>query len=139
MELAAEATRVHFLILGIGVNLNVDREAFPAEFRHLATSVASHTGQPVDRLAFTRRLYGTLEDVLDRHSEGGFEAVRPRFERFFRMRGRRVRVADLDGSETAGHARGIDEDGALLFEDSQGEVHRVVAGDVTLVKEGTRE
>jgi BirA family biotin operon repressor/biotin-[acetyl-CoA-carboxylase] ligase len=137
MELAAEATRVHFLILGIGVNLNVDREFFPAEFRHLATSLASHTGRPVDRLAFARRLYGTLEDVLDLHAEGGFDAVRPRFERFFRMQGGRVRVADLDDRETAGRATGIDTDGALLVEDARGVLHRVVAGDVTVLKEGT--
>ena len=33
MELSAEATRVVFLVLGIGVNLNVDRREFPEEFR----------------------------------------------------------------------------------------------------------
>ena len=50
MELGAEATRVAFLVLGIGVNLNVDREEFPEEFRALATSLASHTGHaPIER------------------------------------------------------------------------------------------
>ena len=46
MELGAEATRVAFLVLGIGVNLNVDRQTFPEEFRPLATSLSSHTGRP---------------------------------------------------------------------------------------------
>jgi BirA family biotin operon repressor/biotin-[acetyl-CoA-carboxylase] ligase len=135
MELSAEATRVGFLILGIGVNLNVARDDFPDAFRHLATSLSSHGGRRIDRLAFARRLYDTLEDVLDRHAEAGFEGLRARFERFFRMEGRRVRVADLDGRETAGCARGIDADGALLVEDAGGALTRVVAGDVTVVKE----
>lgn len=135
MELHAEATRVGFLILGIGVNLNVDPEGFPEAFRARATSVAAATGAPVDRAAFARRLYGTLEDVLDAHAARGFDGFRTRFERFFRMAGARVRVADADGRETAGTALGVAPDGSLRLRDDAGREHRVVAGDVTVVKE----
>jgi BirA family biotin operon repressor/biotin-[acetyl-CoA-carboxylase] ligase len=134
MELVAEASRVAFLVLGIGVNLNVERERFPAEFRHLATSLAAHTGRRVDRARFTRRLYERLEETLDLCAAGGFEAVRPRFEARFRMAGRPVRVQGGPGGELAGVARGIDADGALLVETSGGELARVIAGDVTLAK-----
>jgi BirA family biotin operon repressor/biotin-[acetyl-CoA-carboxylase] ligase len=138
MELFAEATRVGFLVLGIGVNLNVDPAEFPDEFRDRATSLAAFAGRRIDRVAFTRRLYGTLESVLDLHAERGFEALRPRFEAFFRMTGRRVAVADLDGSHTDGVARGIDADGALLLETDAGRMTRVVAGDVTLSRTPVR-
>jgi BirA family biotin operon repressor/biotin-[acetyl-CoA-carboxylase] ligase len=135
MELGAEATRVDHLVLGIGVNLNVAREDFPEEFRHLATSLSSHLGRRVDRVAFARRLYTSLEGVLDRCAEGGFEALRPRFEAWFHMRGRRARVLEPGGRESAGLVRGIDDDGALLLAADDGTLSRVVAGDVTLVKE----
>ena len=135
MELGAEATRVAFLVLGIGVNLNVPRESLPEEFRELATSVSSHTGRRVDRVAFARRLYHALEEVLDTHAAGGFAAIRPRFESRFRMAGRPIRVRDLDGAETGGRCAGIDADGALLLDDAGGLRRRVVAGDVTVVKE----
>jgi biotin-(acetyl-CoA carboxylase) ligase len=102
MEMGAEATRVRFLVLGVGVNLNVPRAAFPPEFRDLATSVAAHCGRPVDRVAFAARLYDTLEAVLDLHAARGFEAVRPRFEARFRMVDRRVRVVDAAGGAAAG-------------------------------------
>ena len=138
MEMGAEATRVRFLVLGIGVNLNVSRDAFPDEFRAFATSVASHRGRPVDRVAFAARLYDTLEAVLDLHAQGGFEAVRPRFEARFRMRGRRVRVRDAVAAPGApaleGRADGIDADGALWIVRDDGARERVVAGDVTIEK-----
>lgn len=138
MEMGAEATRVRFLVLGIGVNLNVSREAFPDEFRSLATSLSSHLGRPIDRVAFAARLYDTLEAVLDLHADGGFEAVRPRFEARFHMRGRRVRVLDGLGDDRAtaveGRTIGIDDDGALWIERDDGGRERVVAGDVTLAK-----
>jgi BirA family biotin operon repressor/biotin-[acetyl-CoA-carboxylase] ligase len=135
MELGAEATRVDFLVLGIGVNVNVEREAFPEEFRRLATSLASHSGRRVDRIAFARRLYGTLERVFDACADKGFDAVRPCFEARFHMAGRRVRVHESGGPELSGTARGIDADGALLVEREDGHVTRVIAGDVTLAKE----
>ncbi len=135
MELGAEATRVDFLVLGIGVNLNVSRETFPEEFRALATSLSSHAGRRIDRVVFARRLYHALEEVLDAHAAGGFAAIRPRFEARFRMAGRPVRVRNLDGSETAGRCDGIDADGALLLAGEDGSVRRVVAGDVTIVKQ----
>ncbi len=136
MELSAEATRVGFLVLGIGVNLNVDREAFPEDFRSLATSLVSHSGRAIDRAHFTRRLFVTLEDVLDLHAEPGWEALRPRFQEFFRMEGRRIRVSDLALGEIGGVCRGIDPDGALCLERDDGERIRVLAGDVTIIKEG---
>jgi BirA family biotin operon repressor/biotin-[acetyl-CoA-carboxylase] ligase len=138
MESAAEGTRLAFAVLGIGVNLNVDRETFPDEFRIHATSVASESGRPVDRIAFTRRLFEHLETWLDRHAEGGFEAIRPRFESYFKMAGEPVGVDELGGGRTRGIARGIAPDGALELEVTEGpragERLRVMAGDVTLAK-----
>jgi BirA family biotin operon repressor/biotin-[acetyl-CoA-carboxylase] ligase len=136
MELGAEATRVDFLVLGIGVNLNVDRNLFPDEFRNRATSLASHSGRRVDRLAFARRLYVNLEETLDVCADRGFDGVRARFEALFQMRGQQVSVLELDGSELRGTALGIDDDGALRVQLETGDVTRVIAGDVTLAKEG---
>ena len=138
MEMGAEATRVRHLILGIGVNLNVARESFPEDFRGLATSLATHRGAQIDRVAFAARLYDNLETTLDRHADAGFEALRPRFEARFRMRGCQIRVLDAIGGKGAaieGTATGIDIDGALLVLRSDGTQERVVAGDVTIAKE----
>jgi len=65
MELQAEASRVAFAVLGIGVNLNVDPRTFPVEFRGAATSLSAFEGRRVDRVAFARLLYGTLEATID--------------------------------------------------------------------------
>jgi BirA family biotin operon repressor/biotin-[acetyl-CoA-carboxylase] ligase len=138
MESSAEGTRIAFAILGIGINLNVDRTIFPEEFQQLATSLSSELGHPVDRIAFTRRLFENLERQLDRHAQGGFEAVRPRFESLFRMRGETVGIEELGGKRIDGTALGIAANGALEVEiqegDRAGEIVRVMAGDVTLAK-----
>lgn len=135
MELGAEATQVEYLVLGIGVNLNVDRDSFPAEFRDFATSLSSHSGASVDRLAFARCLYQRLESVLDRCADAGFDAVRAQFEARFRMAGKRIVALELGGEKLEGVALGIDKDGALRVARDDGTETRVVAADVTLAKQ----
>ena len=132
MEMASEATRVRHLVLGIGVNLNVDPAVFPEEFRATATSVGAAAGRPIDRIDFARRLFCTLESVLDSHTAAGFSALRKRFDRFYRMAGRTVHVTEIGGEPVAGIALTPDADGALPLERADGSVFRVVAGDVTL-------
>ncbi len=128
-ELEAEAERVHFVIVGIGVNLNARRSDFPRELATKATSLALASGAPVDRAAFTGRLLGAFDALYGDFLRGGFGAVRPRYERFHCLPGRRVTV---DGRPpVTGTVRGVDDDGALLVE-SAGEVQRVVSGEVTL-------
>lgn len=134
MEMSAEATRVDFVILGIGVNLNVERSQLPDEFRSRATSLRTHAGHPIDRAGFVRQLYTCLEEILDLHAQQGFRGLRPRYEARFSMQNQRVRVVDMDGTTLIGNALGITDDGALQLERDDGEVVQIIAGDVTLVR-----
>lgn len=135
MELGAEAARIDHVVMGIGVNLNLRRSELPDEFRERATSLSAELGRSIDRVAFARRLFGTLEEVLDAHAAGGFEALRSRFEARSALTGRVVRVEGGPGEEVRGVALGLDRDGALLVAPPGEPPRRVLAGDVTLVRE----
>jgi BirA family biotin operon repressor/biotin-[acetyl-CoA-carboxylase] ligase len=135
VELASDAARPVWAVLGIGVNLNVDPTSFPEEFRRRATSLAAASGRPVDRVAFTQRLFGTLERVLDLHASQGFVGVRPDFEAWFRMGGQPVRVREPAGQTLEGVVAGVDPDGALRLRLAGGREQRVLAGEVTLLPE----
>ncbi len=135
MELQAEENQIDFAILGIGVNLNVDRQEFPEEFRARATSLRSHSGKSVDRIQFTCRLYSILEKILDKHQEGGMPAIRPRLDAYFHMLGRRIIVEDMRGGRTEGIATGLAANGALEIDLPSGEKTSLLAGDVTICKD----
>jgi len=137
MEMSAEATQVDFVILGIGVNLNVERSDLPDEFRSRATSLRTHEGRTIERAGFARQLYTCLEEILDLHARKGFTGLRSRYDARFGMRGQRIRVVDMDGTTLVGSALGITDDGALQLERDDGGVVQIIAGDVTLVRPDT--
>lgn len=128
-EVSCDPDRVHYVILGIGVNLNYRVAAMPDEIRAHATSIAELTGKSVQRESFLRRLIQGLDRCYGELEESGFAVLAPRWEAHFGLRGRRVRVELLDQIVT-GRAIGIDKDGALLVEDEHGAIKRVIAGDV---------
>lgn len=122
------------VILGIGVNLNVDPATFPDDFRARASSLAALAGRRIDRPRFAAALFERLEEALDAHAAGGFSVLRPRFDAFFRMTGRRVRVSDAAGRVREGLVLGVGADGSLRLGTYAGE-ERLLAGDVTVLKE----
>jgi BirA family biotin operon repressor/biotin-[acetyl-CoA-carboxylase] ligase len=128
MELDAEVERVHVVVAGIGVNLNL--AGFPDDLADTATSLRLATGGPVDRAAFTGRLLGALEERYRRFLAGGFAVMRSEWEACSALTGKEVRVTAPEG-EVAGRVLGVDDDGALRLAGPRGEV-RVVAGEVSL-------
>lgn len=133
-ESSCDPERIHFVILGIGVNLNFPRDLMPESIRDRSTSILDLTGKPVDRMSFARRLIQDLDRCYGDLEEEGFPSMARRWEGFFYLRGRRVRVESMDHA-VLGRAMGIDRDGALIIEGEGGALQRIVAGDVVPVEQ----
>jgi BirA family biotin operon repressor/biotin-[acetyl-CoA-carboxylase] ligase len=131
-ELSAEADRVHWVVLGVGVNVNARREDFPAELRGEATSLLLERGQPVPRALFLAACLTGLEDWYDRHAEEGLEPILAAWKERSVTLGRQVSVR-TDGGEVVGTAEDLDLDGALLVRTAEG-LTRVSSGDVALLR-----
>ena len=132
LEMAAEMDRVQWLVIGIGVNLNLAPGELPDDLRDVATSVAAERGSPVPRALFTAALLGGLEEWLDRHAAEGFEPIRQAWRSLSGTLGREVRASVGEG-EVTGVAEDIDETGALLVRGAAG-LTRIVAGEVQLLR-----
>jgi BirA family biotin operon repressor/biotin-[acetyl-CoA-carboxylase] ligase len=128
-EACCDTARVDYVILGVGMNVNLGVEAMPETIRQRATSLSVLSGENLSRekvlsglIQHLDRCYGILE-------ASGFEALRPRWEAYFNLGGRRVRAESGDQA-VIGVARGIDPRGALLVEDESGALRTIIAGDV---------
>ncbi|HJU29533.1 MAG TPA: biotin--[acetyl-CoA-carboxylase] ligase [Candidatus Binataceae bacterium] len=122
--------RLSCVLLGIGINVNLAPEDIPEDLRDKATSIRIATGRHCDRIELAAALFNRLNSRYMETEEGGFAAVRPAYERYMALRGRRVAVID-EGTRIEGAIEGIDEDGALRLASANGPV-RVLTGDVTV-------
>ena len=128
LEMDSEPDRVHFVVAGIGVNLNVRRDMFPEYIKDTATSLFEETGSSVDRGLFTARLLSSMERWYGVYLSEGFVPVIEAWKGWFNSAGKPVKVTFFDRT-VEGTCAGVDTDGALLLE-REGRVERIISGDV---------
>jgi BirA family biotin operon repressor/biotin-[acetyl-CoA-carboxylase] ligase len=132
-EIHSEMDRIHFVILGIGVNLNMDEKLFSEEIRTVATSLKIEMGQTISRKAFLQFFLQALEKWYSVFLKEGGAAILKAWRDRAHIRGRGVKVTSF-GETFVGIAIDVDSDGALILETAEGERKRVVAGDVEYKK-----
>jgi BirA family biotin operon repressor/biotin-[acetyl-CoA-carboxylase] ligase len=132
-ESSCDSNRVHFVVVGVGVNLNLPADLLPEEIRGRATSLLILTNKTIDRTAFAGQLIQDLDRCYGELEDKGFPWIARRWESFFELRGRKVTV-EMAGRLLSGTAKGIDGEGALIVEEDGGARQRVIAGDVIPVE-----
>jgi len=118
-EMEGEADRISWLVVGMGVNANVDPDDLPGDAN--PTSIRGEVGD-VDRHVFTQRLLEEFDD-LRQDPESVVDAWREHASTL----GRRVRV-DTPGGEVVGEAVDVRFPGTLVVETGD-EREDVTAGD----------
>jgi BirA family biotin operon repressor/biotin-[acetyl-CoA-carboxylase] ligase len=132
-EMSAETEKINFIVLGIGVNLNMRREQFPNDLRHPASSLFLESGNTVNRVEFTRALLTAYDLLYDVYLNEGIAPIREQWIARSAFLGKKVKIS-FQGNESSGIAAGVDDDGALLLERNDGGIEKVLAGDVSIME-----
>jgi BirA family biotin operon repressor/biotin-[acetyl-CoA-carboxylase] ligase len=129
-EMRAEPDHIKHIVLGIGVDVNMDPDALPDSVRAVSTTLASEAGRSIDRTALLQHLLRELDRWyrLFLSSEG---AVLKEWKRLNCTLGNRVSVSGA-GEAFEGQAREIDAEGRLVVVLDDGSERTVAAGDVSL-------
>ncbi|MDB6022558.1 MAG: Bifunctional ligase/repressor BirA [Pedosphaera sp.] len=132
-ELSAELDKVRYVILGVGIDVNLGAAEFPAELRRLATSLRIETGQRQNRAELAIKILRELDRDYDRVCAGQFEALADEWEEHCVTLGRNVLI-HIGDRTVRGTAESLDTDGALLLRTQHGRLERIIGGDVTIEK-----
>jgi BirA family biotin operon repressor/biotin-[acetyl-CoA-carboxylase] ligase len=132
-EMTAEVDKIHYIVLGIGVNVNFSENDFPRELRTTATSLALETGRQFKRAEVAAIILRELNRDYLRLKAGAFQSVADEWEENCTTLGRTVEIA-AGARVIQGRAEALDAEGALLVRTQHGRLERIVGGDVTLRK-----
>jgi BirA family biotin operon repressor/biotin-[acetyl-CoA-carboxylase] ligase len=130
-ELNAEVTKVRYVVVGMGINVN--NAEFPPELEALATSLYLEVGQRISRVELVAALLRALDRELAALGDGsGVGLARKGILRRFEEHssyccGCAVRVEEDGGYE--GVTRGLDDRGFLRVETAEG-MRTVLSGGV---------
>ena len=130
-EIKIVEKKIKFVILGLGININLRREAIPHPLKGIATSLLEETGIVWPRVEIVAHLFDNIARWYDVFLTEGFRDIRDRW----------LLYAPLEDTEVTcgtdkyrGRVTGIAETGALELTAADGGLLKVIAGDVSYVQ-----
>jgi BirA family transcriptional regulator, biotin operon repressor / biotin---[acetyl-CoA-carboxylase] ligase len=129
IELSTEAEMVRFVVVGIGLNINVKQGELSEEIRGKATSLSMETKKVFERPAVCGMLLSNLEKYYEVFKEKSESEICRIWEERADIRGKFLEIVQM-GEVHRGISEGIDKDGAILINE-EGTVRKIIAGDVS--------
>ncbi len=132
-ELNAELDQVKYIVLGIGVDVNLAANEFPAELKAVATSIRAETGNEISRAELAVTILRELDRDYTRVRNGKFAELADDWEAQCSTIGQNVSIR-MGDRVIRGRAESLSPEGALLVRTEHGHLEPIIGGDVTLEK-----
>jgi BirA family biotin operon repressor/biotin-[acetyl-CoA-carboxylase] ligase len=131
-EMSAEQDEIIYLIVGIGINVNLELQDFPQELQEIATSLRIETGNPVIRKDLAAAIINYFESYYKAFIEtGGIESFIQEYKEKSAVLGREVRVTS-SSLQLTGTVVDISNEGQLLLRLEDGSIKEIISGEVSV-------
>ena len=131
-EMKSSSNRVDFIIIGVGINLNVDKKTLGEALQEVSkntTSLMIETKEIVDREVFTAKLIENLDNFYNFFKFEGVDSIIARWLGKWSYLNKRIKV-NVNGDIVEGIARKVDNKGFLYIEKEGGNLEKIIAGDM---------
>lgn len=131
-EISAELNMVNFIVIGIGINANIDDNEFPEEIRSIATSLKNAFNKEINRKELTARILNNFEslylELIDNNSIKKSIGI---CKDSSILLGKEIRIIYRDREES-GIAIDLTDQGELLVKYNNGDIEKIISGEVSV-------
>lgn len=130
LESAAEDERLRYVVVGLGVSVNLEPDDYPEELLERAVSLKmANGGKAIDRAELIAVILEEFERLYDLFAERGFAPIRALWEAHSITLNHTVRLTTPTGT-LIGVPRSLDEMGGLRVELPDGTFQTVYSADI---------
>jgi len=130
-EMSSEIDGVNYIVLGIGLNVNTPSSLLAEQTAGIATSLIDEYGEYISRAKLVQSFLSEFEIIYKKYLAAGFTSIREEWQALNNTIGSWVRVSD-GVKDIEGQAIDIDNDGFLLVKKRNGDISRIISGDVSI-------
>ena len=134
-EIEAEMDMIEYCVVGIGIDANVDTESFPEDYRESSTSLKKELGHDIARIDLVQKLLLEFDDLYQKFLKDGFSSILEEWRNMSDTIGEWVKIT-TQSRTLYGEAIGVDSEGALIIETSDGRLEKIVAGNCEHLRKG---
>lgn len=126
-----ESGTIDFVVVGIGINLRLDRDALPPDVQSIACALADLTQDVPRRAVLAGAILDELETLYALLEHGQSDSLLAEYRTRLCVLGRMVRVSTPQGNYNA-HVQNLDENGHLLVCTPDGVQHTLSSGEISI-------
>jgi len=128
-EMSAELDIINWVVVGIGINVNIDHRDFPEDIRENTISLKEVSGKEVFRVKLVQTFLQEFEKYYEILKRREFSSILKEWKLYSHTLGREIRV-DTGERIITGEAVNINEEGALLLKKEDGELIKIISGTI---------
>lgn len=128
-ESLAKQNQIEHVIIGIGINADLNIESLPEKFREGSVSLSEVVDEKINKIKGLTAFCKEFEFIYNKFKEEDFEYILKEWRKYSHTIGKHVKIYQAFGKIIAGYAVGIDYDGALILEKANGKLVRVISGE----------
>lgn len=132
-EVKADVGSVEYVLVGIGIDLNVDVDIFPPELRDITTSLQAELEREIRQAELIQKFMQNFEAGYNEFKSGEFRGILNKWRKLSSTIGNYVEL-HRKGGIIRGEAVGISKSGKLILEMDDGSLEKVISGECVHVK-----
>jgi BirA family biotin operon repressor/biotin-[acetyl-CoA-carboxylase] ligase len=131
-EMSGEIDHINYLIMGIGINVNLEEEDIPKELKNVATSLLIESGKYIDRKVLLANVLNIFEELYsDFILNGNIKETIEICRENSMLIGSEIQLINR-GKVTIAKAINISDSGELVIENHSGNLEYIVSGEVSI-------
>lgn len=131
-EMSCELNMINYVIMGIGINVNLDKEDFSKDLIDIATSLKSIAGEKIDRKRLLAYILNNFEKLYIPFKEEGdiSKTIKICKENSILIE-KEVRII-MGDTQKIGKVLDIDDKGQLVVKYTDGKIEEIFSGEVSI-------
>ncbi len=128
-EMSAELDIINWVVVGIGINVNIGHREFPENIQENTISLKEASGKEVLRVKLVQIFLQEFEKYYEILKRREFSSILKEWKLYSHTLGRRIRV-DTGEKIITGEAVDINEEGALILKKEDSELAEIISGTI---------
>ena len=131
-EMSGEVDHINYLVMGIGINVNLEKEDIPIDLEGVATSIKIASGKYMERKLLLANILNIFEELYsDFVQNGNIKETIEICRENSMLIGKEIQLINR-GKVTTAKAIDISDQGELVIENCKGVVEHIVSGEVSI-------
>jgi BirA family biotin operon repressor/biotin-[acetyl-CoA-carboxylase] ligase len=129
-EMSAELDIINWVVVGIGINVNIDLREFPEDIQENTISLKETSGKEISRVKLAQTFLQEFEKYYEILKRREFPFILKEWKLYSHTLGKKIRV-DIGERIITGEAVDINEEGSLILKKEDGELVEIISGTIT--------